>query len=306
MSRRAKSKETRRDWRWYASFALNGAVALSMVLGTVFLFTGAPTRSAVPTIAVPTISPATPVAPAPTVAPTSVPPSPTPKASTQNYKFAVAGDSRDGDVIFSQLLKQVSADGSTFLIHLGDLVSTGKPDEWVRWRALMQDFKLPFYPVPGNHDTNSATLNDYLRATGAPAVHYTLDRGAAHFVFLDSHTGILTDAELQYLDRDLAATRAPIKIIVTHYPPFDPAGGNHILGSGKDRLMQIAQARGANYVFAGHIHCYAQAERNGVQYIISGGAGAPITCLPVAGGFYHYLSVIVQGETITTETIHIE
>ncbi len=100
MPKRVDPKKKRRDWRWYASFGMNVLLALSMVLGTVFLFTGAPTRSAAPppTLEVPTLAP--PTLPSNT-APTPAPPTPTPKASVSDYAFAVAGDSRDGDVIYS-------------------------------------------------------------------------------------------------------------------------------------------------------------------------------------------------------------
>ncbi len=58
MPRRAKTKTLSRDWRWYASMLLNGLIAVSMVLGTVFLFTGAPTpQAAAPTIDIPTLAP---------------------------------------------------------------------------------------------------------------------------------------------------------------------------------------------------------------------------------------------------------
>ena len=40
MPRRKKVTPTKRDWRWYAHTGLNVFVALSMVLGTVVLFTG--------------------------------------------------------------------------------------------------------------------------------------------------------------------------------------------------------------------------------------------------------------------------
>ena len=69
-----------------------------MVLGTVFLFTGVGTPRAAPppTLEVPTAAPVTPTI----VTPTPVPPTPTPQASL-DYQFAVAGDSRDGDVIYA-------------------------------------------------------------------------------------------------------------------------------------------------------------------------------------------------------------
>ncbi len=75
MPRRVDPRKQRRDWRWYANVGLNAIVALSMVLGTVFIFTGVGTPSAPPppTLEVPTA--------APNVAPTPAPPTPTPQAS---------------------------------------------------------------------------------------------------------------------------------------------------------------------------------------------------------------------------------
>jgi hypothetical protein len=80
MPRRAKPKSQKRGWRWYASMGLNGMVALSMVLGTVFLFTGAP-RPTPPTITAPTVDANSPVLtplPAPSSVPTAPPATPTP------------------------------------------------------------------------------------------------------------------------------------------------------------------------------------------------------------------------------------
>lgn len=81
MPKRFDPKKKRRDWRWYANIGLNSLVALSMVLGTVIVFTGVGTPSAPPppTIEVPTAAPPTPV-PQPT---------PTPKASADFWLAAV-------------------------------------------------------------------------------------------------------------------------------------------------------------------------------------------------------------------------
>ena len=305
MPRRIKPKEAKRDWRWWASTLLNGAVVVSMVLGTIFVFAGVPTRSAPPTLEVPTAAP-TSVAP-PTAAPPPAAPSvtPTPKASA-DYQFAVAGDSRDGDVVYGKLLKRVASDGSAFLIHTGDLVPNGTTDEWLKFRGMMKDFVLPFYPVPGNHEINIGRMSAYLQYSGAPATHYAFDRGAVHFTFVDSSAGSLLDSEFAYLDGDLAASQALVKMVFVHHPPFDPAGTTHTMTMGSDKFMQIIKQRGVKYVFAGHIHCYEEAERDGVKYIITGGAGAPITCAPAAGGFAHYVRVKVHGEQITTEVLKIE
>jgi hypothetical protein len=134
MPRRSKPKETKRDWRWWANTLLNGAVVLSMVLGTIFVFAGMPTRSTqqLPTVELPTLVPT--LVP-PTLPPPAPPATATPKASA-DYQFAVAGDSRDGDVVYSKLLQHVASDGSAFLIHTGDLVPSATKDEWSKFRDL--------------------------------------------------------------------------------------------------------------------------------------------------------------------------
>ena len=73
MSRRIKPKETKRDWRWWTNILLNGAVVVSMVFGSIIVFTGVRPVSTqpLPTLEAPTPAPATPVSPA----------TPTPKAS---------------------------------------------------------------------------------------------------------------------------------------------------------------------------------------------------------------------------------
>jgi hypothetical protein len=77
MPRRKKPQAAKRDWRWYLHTGLNVFVVLSMVLGTVVLFTGGSfvPRTAAPTAAlieVPTLAP-TVGAPLPTPVPTNTP-----------------------------------------------------------------------------------------------------------------------------------------------------------------------------------------------------------------------------------------
>ncbi len=317
MPRRIKPKKEVRDWRWYASFALNAAVALSMVLGTIFLFGGVstPAPASVPTISVPTEVPSS---GAPAVAPTATPvtqpaATPTPQASagpaspvaSAALNFAVVGDSRDGDAVFKEVLKDVSKDGSEFLIHLGDIVPRGTKDDWDNFTNLMQGFPLPFYPLPGNHEISVGKMTDYIKYSGATKNFYSFDRGTVHFTLLDSSVGSLLDPEYDWMDNDLANAQQPVKMVFVHHPPFDPANGNHVMYGDVDRFMQIVAARGVKYVFAGHIHCYEQAERDGVQYIITGGGGAPLSCTPDSGGYYHYVDVHVQNDTVSTNIVRV-
>jgi predicted phosphodiesterase len=67
--------------------------------------------------------------------------------------------------------------------------------------------------------------------------------------------------------------------------------------------MALMSEQGVDYVFAGHIHAYAQAERDGIVYVVTGGAGAPLYRGGHPQAFHHYLRVTVRGEEVAIEVV---
>ncbi len=269
------------------------------------------TTSTLPPTVQPTAPPIGPVLPTPSATPgTGVTPTvsatpPAPAAGAQatpaatGFTFAVCGDSRGGADLYRRAL------APRFLIHTGDLVNQGTEEQWQEFTQIMADFPLPFYPVPGNHDALDGRLDGYLRYSGAPAAHYSFDYGPVHFTLADSHNGGLTAAELAWLRDDLSATARPLKMVFLHHPPFDPDGSDHIMAFGNESFMALMTEMEVDYVFAGHIHAYARAEREGVVYLYTGGAGAPLYTNGHPQAFHHYLRVTVQEEEVTIEIIKI-
>lgn len=230
----------------------------------------------------------------------------TPSSAGLAFAFAAAGDSRSGPAIYGRVLESVMADGSRFLVHTGDLVNKGTEDQWQAFQQTMAGFALPFYPVPGNHDSLSGALDGFLTYSGAPAAHYSFDRPPVHFTLADSHHGGIGAAELAWLREDLGATAQPVKIVVLHHPPFDPDGTDHIMAYGNKEFMALMVEQAVDYVLAGHIHAYARAERDGVVYIVTGGAGAPLYAAGHPQAFHHYVRFTVwEDETITVEVIRV-
>jgi Icc protein len=252
----------------------------------------------------PTEPPVGPVLPTdtPTVTPTLTV---TPAGASLPFTFAVCGDSRNDPATYRKVLESVTADDSEFLIHTGDLVNKGTEARWQEFAQVMAGFTLPFYPVPGNHDGLGGALDGYLAHSGAPAPHYSFDRDPIHFTLADSHNGGITRGELTWLRDDLSATDQPVKMVFLHHPPFDPDGTDHIMAFGNNQFMNLMVEQAVDYVFAGHIHAYAQEERDGVIYTITGGAGAPLYATDHPHAFHHYLRVTVQGEDIAIEIVRI-
>jgi 3',5'-cyclic AMP phosphodiesterase CpdA len=218
--------------------------------------------------------------------------------------FAVVGDSRDNPAVYERVLNSVAASGALFLVHTGDLVNQGTESQWREFEQTMAGFALPFYPVPGNHDGLAGKLEGYLAHSGALAAHYSLDYGQVHLALADSHNGGVNAEELDWLRQDLSATSQPVKIVVLHHPPFDPDGTTHIMAYGNEGFLSLMKELGVNYVFAGHIHAFAQAERNGTLYVYTGGGGAPLYHEhPQA--FYHYLLVTVETDGVAIQVVRI-
>jgi predicted phosphodiesterase len=259
--------------------------------------TDAPTEEATE----PVVGPVLPTA-SPTVSPTLTI---TPAGAGIDFTFAVCGDSRDNPDIYQRVLDAVQTDGSEFLVHTGDLVNRGTASQWEGFREQMAGFALSFYPVPGNHDALNGDLEGYLAHGGAPGAHYSFDREPVHFAMADSHNGGIGASELEWLRDDLNGTRQPVKMVFLHHPPFDPDGTDHIMAYGNEPFMELMAEADVDYVFAGHIHAYAQEERDGVVYTVTGGAGAPLYGKEHPQAFHHYLSVTVQGEDVAIEVVEI-
>lgn len=222
-----------------------------------------------------------------------------------DFVFAVCGDNRGGDEVYLEILRRVEEDGAAFLVSTGDLVNFGTTDEFKHFANLMTNFTIPFFPVPGNHDSPDGLLVEFLKYSGAPAQHYSFDYGQGHFVIIDSHLGGLRNQEIDWLEADLSSTDQPLKVVFLHHPPFDPDGTDHIMLHGNEKFMALVEEYDVSHVFTGHIHAYVEGLRNDVRYIITGGGGAPLYITGHPNAFYHYVRVTVSGANVITEVVKI-
>ena len=300
-------RRPRRSFSQIIFYILSVMIVLSMALGYALIaapdpspapppVTPAPTRTLPPTAA-----PTAPDAPPPTITPLPLPARATADPTATQFSFAVVGASRGNPEVYKALLSQIEADGNSFVIHLGGIVENGKTEEFQAWRELMADFPLPFYAAPGGSDASDGSLANYLAFTDAPGTHYSFDWGQVHVAVVDTSRGYLTAEDTAWLDANLAATQKPVKIVATHYPPFDPRGSDAVMTRGNEAFLLLMRQRGVKYVFAANIHAYDQSTRDGVIYVISGGGGAPLTRSEADGGFYHYVRVSVNGVDVQTE-----
>ena len=71
--------------------------------------------------------------------------------------------------------------------------------------------------------------------------------------------------------------------------------------------MGLNEKYRVDHVFLGHIHLYDHREVNGVPYVVSGGAGAPLDDKDGFGeGKYHVVLVEIDGNQVSQRMIPIQ
>ncbi|NTU64576.1 MAG: alkaline phosphatase [Chloroflexi bacterium] len=151
-----------------------------------------------------------------------------------------------------------------------------------------------FFPALGNHDWYTPGAQPYFDFFTLPGNerYYAVRRGPIEFFTLDTDKsepdGYAADsAQAQWLHDQLAASDAPWKIVVLHYPPYSSSARH-----GSDRVVQWPYADwGADAVIAGHDHMYERVQADGLPYFVNGAGGKdlyPFKPWPVTGSAVRY------------------
>jgi 3',5'-cyclic AMP phosphodiesterase CpdA len=233
-------------------------------------------------------------------------------------QFAILGDSRDGEKVFTQLIQKILKRDPHFIIHLGDMISRPDEKEWKRFFEISKAIDIPFFPVIGNHEVADTTRGEeiYRKQFDLPGgkTYYAFREAGALFVILDSEKGRgqILEEQRMWLDETLSSSEEKFKLVFLHRPLFPPVGSIK-LGRAMDKhpmarddLHQLFVKTGVKAVFQGDDHRYDQMVKDQILYIITGGGGAPIYALKDAGGYFHYVWVSVQKGRVEGEAVDLD
>lgn len=247
------------------------------------------------------------------------------KSTASPFQFAVLGDSRDGEKVYTQLLQMILERKPDFVIHLGDMISKppeiSKPHEkeWHKFFELSRPINhIPFFPVVGEHDGGTTYLGEemyreqFLLPEGK--TYYAFKAGGALFVVLNSvrGKGIIFDDQWSWLKEMLPSSKGILKMIFLHRPLFPPMDSIKLgdwtgtRSQERDDLHRLFLKTNVKVVFAGHDHRYDRSEKDGILYLITGGGGAPLHALKDRGGFFHYVWVSVDKGKMEGEVVDLE
>ena len=165
-----------------------------------------------------------------------------PKAT--RVQFLVFGDSQSnphpGYLEWGKTVEEAAhaCPDAKFMVNMGDLVDVGQSGaHWNAWFSAAAEVlqTLPEMPVVGNHEymspakvgVKSDSEPSYFREQFALPQNgpdklkgrvYSFDYGPVHCVMLDTQTGL--EAQAAWLEKDLAQSHAPWKLVFLHKAPY--------------------------------------------------------------------------------------
>lgn len=247
-----------------------------------------------------------------------------PRPGRESFEFAVLGDAEPGRFwvwralfnrpgVFRRQLASIEAQPVDFTIQLGDMVSCGKPQNYLDFFRQLEGINVrkPYLTVIGNHDRShphgGSHSRVYRRLFGR-RTNYHFDYGGVRFIALDSSRQRLTQAQVRWLK--LVLDTPLRKVVLTHMPPvmlklWGGAVAHHHGGfsRGAGEFTDLMAEARVERVYMGHVHCFGVQDFKGVRYILTGGGGSPLFPSGASDKFHHYLTVSVTPERII-ERVH--
>lgn len=235
-------------------------------------------------------------------------------ATKGSFTFAVIGDNRSGDRVYAKIIYQTMFRKPLFVVNTGDIIPhPGDREEWSHFKEISRPIDVPYFLTPGNHDIDDERTEQIWRdEVDLPGneTFYSFTVGKNLFVVLNScepkAERKIIGNQFEWLSRTLDPVRYEHQFVFLHHPLFMWKGATHERESldrhpkDRDHLHQLFIQKKVDAVFAGHEHLYRRMEKDGVYYIITGGAGAP---LYGKGEFNNVMLLNIDGARVVAKVV---
>jgi hypothetical protein len=247
------------------------------------------------------------------------------------FHFLIYGDRTGGPPEGLEVLRQAVKDSNLLdpdlVMNVGDMVpGYGGTEEWLKdtneYKGIMQDLKMPWFPVAGNHDI-------YWRGANRPPLehetNYEKHFGPLWYWFKHKDTGFLvlyTDegdatkgpkdftkqaqtqmspTQLDWLKQSLQEMKGLKNVMVfMHHPRWIE---KTYKGTNWDTVHQALVAAGnVKAVFAGHIHRLNYGgNKDGIEYFALATTGGGSVGNYPGAGYIHHMNLV----TVRPEGLHV-
>ncbi|OJV32183.1 MAG: metallophosphoesterase [Bacteroidia bacterium 43-41] len=175
------------------------------------------------------------------------------------FKFALITDTHIGnpsnDEDLSRTVKDINSQGDIdFVIVSGDVTEFGAYDELRTAACLLNELKIPYYALPGNHDSNwsESGTNDFLRLFGSET--FGFEHNGYKFIGLASGPnmrmgpGQIPRENLTWFFEELQKTDKQTPLICVNHYPMDNSLNNWF------EVMDAYRPYNVQLMLCGHGH----------------------------------------------------
>jgi len=194
---------------------------------------------------------------------------------SQTLRFGWLTDTHIGSENAAEELKVVVTDlnrqaGVAFVVVSGDVTEMDVGDNLLQAKEILDQLKVPYYIIPGNHDTKWSDSGGqrFRRLWGADKFDFS-SAGIGFIGFsqgpvLRMADGLIAPQDLRWLKEKLSKShkRSEPLLFFTHYP-LDSSVSNY-----RD-FYQIIEGYNAQAVLCGHVHANRVTEVFGLPVIMS-------------------------------------
>jgi hypothetical protein len=218
------------------------------------------------------------------------------------FTFVIAGDTRSRGT-FEKLTKSINKVHPVFIAILGDWVNGGSVNQhaYFRQECAEYDFSCPVFFSPGNHDVDPQKYPLALFEHDYGPRNFSFVYNDCLFIFISHLDSRFSNQEsLNFLrslaDQDLNAFRN--RFVFMHIPPWISPDIKERHTKDEQELVRLLHKLNADYVLAADFHGYNRTDRNGIEYIISGGGGAHLH-ESVGRQFHHAIALTVSPDMVS-------
>ena len=234
-----------------------------------------------------------------------------------NFSFAVYGDNRDSAEKFPHLIQNVNGKDILFSIDNGDLTSSGTSRQFGYFLLQIKNLKSPVLTSIGNHDLSGGNNeSNYINVFGNP--YYSFSEKNSYFIVLDDASSNIDDTQMEWLKNELKKSQSyKYRFVFMHIPLYDPRNGTTGEGHSLNNLTTAKTLNGifdqydVTMLFTSHIHGYFKGVWGKTPFIITGGAGSPLSgpssqdnvSNTTQSYFYNYILVNVTDSGVNYEVV---
>ena len=266
------------------------------------------------------------------------------------FSFAVYGDNRSDHDSHSMVVGNMLGETYDLLMNTGDAVSSGEIEEdWDMFFQIEDPLLLHkvFHLAVGNHEEDGGKVEivdrlfhpPYVESNSPSKTFFSFDYSNVHFMVIDGfvyaepwylcllqgkfYDNCHTAEQSNWIEIDLNKAAADPAIdhvfVFAHEGPYSSKEGRTGSGALRDLMPLFAKSE-VKVVFSGHDHYFEHGKSgNGIDYIISGGGGAPLyetapdflnQMFPheviISESIHNYQVVDIEGSYVKVTTFHVD